>query len=408
MLLWLLSCTMGERLEKRAIVSQFSNMMRRNFSICLQYIIGVVFILVIWYSSWHVYQAPSHRVKPRQTKVHLLILSSWRSGSSFVGQVFNQNPDVFYLMEPAWHVWSRLPLEPPDLLHLPVRDLLRSIFLCDMSAFPPYMSRSENITDLFLWQESRALCSSPACPNSTLIDFINRTECFSNCGKAPFKKVEEVCKNFSHVVVKAVRLLNLEVLYPLLKDPSLNLKIIHLVRDPRAILSSREAFAFLDLDDAIVSKAQNSTSDIRVVMEEICKAQVHIYKLATQNPQPFLKGSYVIVRYEDLVRSPVDHIRELYNYVGLSMTPKLESWINNITHGLLPTEEVFMPFVGDSMKIAQQWREKLHFSKVKEVQKLCQQEMDVFGYRLIESEREQKNMSLDLLLPKPDQFELIP
>lgn len=41
-----------------------------------------------------------------EERVHVLVLSSWRSGSSFVGQLFSQHPDVFYLMEPAWHVWA--------------------------------------------------------------------------------------------------------------------------------------------------------------------------------------------------------------------------------------------------------------------------------------------------------------
>ncbi|XP_030051222.1 carbohydrate sulfotransferase 6-like [Microcaecilia unicolor] len=379
-----------------------------KLSIYLRYlIICVILVLVMWLSSFQVYQAPKERFKIKQTKTHLLILTSWRSGSSFVGQLFNQNPDVFYLMEPAWHVWTRLPKEPPKLLHLPVRDLIRSIFLCDMSAFPPYMSQSKYISDIFMWQESRALCSYPACPNSPLTDFFNRSECHTRCRNVPLDKMEEACRAYSHVVVKTVRFFNLEVLYPLLKDPSLNLKIIHLVRDPRAVFSSREAFPYLEYDDATVSKAQNSKANISVVMEEICKAQVQIYKLASQNPQPFLKNRYLMVRYEDLVRNPVDHIREMYDFVGLSMSPKLESWFYNITHGLIPKEKKFLPFSEDSKKIAQHWREKLHFSKVKEVQKLCQQEMEVFGYQLVESEREQKNMLLDLLLTKLDKFEWI-
>lgn len=374
--------------------------MSGKFRTYVQLLLCALSAFLIWFSSWQVYQSPSHRSKARQTKTHLLILTSWRSGSSFVGQLFNQNPNVFYLMEPAWHVWDRLPQEPPKLLHLPIRDLTRSIFLCDMSAFPPYMSKSKYISDIFMWQESRALCSPPACPDSSLTDFINRSECYKKCGRFPLEKMEEACRAYSHVVVKAVRFLDLEVLYPLLKDPSMNMKIIHLVRDPRAVLSSREGFPSLGRDDSTVSKAQNSKANISVVMEEICKAQVQIYKMAIQNPQPFLRGRYFMVRYEDLVRNPVARIREWYDFVGLAMTPKLESWIYNVTHGLIPKEKNFLPFSEDSMKIAQHWRMKLSFSKVKEVQKLCQEEMEVFGYQLIKSESEQKNMSLDLLLPK--------
>ncbi|XP_030053490.1 carbohydrate sulfotransferase 6-like [Microcaecilia unicolor] len=378
--------------------------MSGKFRTYLQYLLCAILVLMIWCSTWQIYQVPKQRFNARKTKTHLLILTSWRSGSSFVGQLFNQNHDLFYLTEPAWHVWKKLPHAPPKLLHLPIRDLIRSIFLCDMSVFLPYFSQNKNISNVFMWKESRALCSPPACPESSIKDFLFRAQCNKKCGNVSLEKMEEACRNYSHVVVKTVRIFDLEVLYPLIKDPSLNLKIIHLVRDPRAVFSSREKVTFLGPDDATVSKAQNSKANISVVMEEICKAQEQNYKLALRKPQPFLKGRYVMVRYEDLVKSPVDHTRELYDYVGLTMTPMLESWIYNVTHELLLKEKKFSK---NSMKVAQHWREKLNFSKVKEVQKLCQQEMEVFGYQLIESEREQKNMSLDLLLTKPDKLDFI-
>ena len=56
-----------------------------------------------------------------EERVHVLVLSSWRSGSSFVGQLFSQHPDVFYLMEPAWHVWAALSQGSALALHMAVR-----------------------------------------------------------------------------------------------------------------------------------------------------------------------------------------------------------------------------------------------------------------------------------------------
>ncbi|KFO21225.1 Carbohydrate sulfotransferase 5 [Fukomys damarensis] len=74
-----------------------------------------------------------------EERVHVLVLSSWRSGSSFVGQLFSQHPDVFYLMEPAWHVWAALSRGSAPVLHMAVRDLVRSVFLCDMDVFDAYL-----------------------------------------------------------------------------------------------------------------------------------------------------------------------------------------------------------------------------------------------------------------------------
>lgn len=81
-------------------------------------------------------------------KVHLLILSSWRSGSSLVGQFFNQHPDVFYLMEPAWHVWKSFSHHSANVLNMAVADMVRSVFKCDMSVFDTYIE-NKNVSDLF-------------------------------------------------------------------------------------------------------------------------------------------------------------------------------------------------------------------------------------------------------------------
>ncbi|XP_016156636.1 PREDICTED: carbohydrate sulfotransferase 5 isoform X3 [Ficedula albicollis] len=195
---------------------------------------GFLLFMYARYSSF----MPQSEEKPSQ--VHILILSSWRSGSSFVGQLFSQHPSVFYLMEPAWHVWVTMYQNSAKVLHMAVRDLVRSVFLCDMSVFDAYMPWKRNLSDLFQWAASRALCSAPACDSFQRTDITSELACKTLCGRYPFSKVEEACKTYSHVVIKEVRFFDLKVLYPLLTDPSLNLKIIHLVRDPRAVVKSRE------------------------------------------------------------------------------------------------------------------------------------------------------------------------
>ncbi|XP_029440324.1 carbohydrate sulfotransferase 6-like [Rhinatrema bivittatum] len=360
------------------------------------HLLGLVALLAtVYYLTWKPYQLPQLDSKSRAAKTQLLILSTWRSGSSFLGQLFNQNPEVFYLLEPTRAVWFTMPQKNPYQLHPSIRDLVKFIFSCNMSAFLPYLPKGQFISELFGWHESRALCSPPACHAQQRSDIINRPKCNKTCLKSPFEKMEEACRSYSHVAVKEVRFLDLEVLYPLLRDPSLNLKIIHLVRDPRAILSSRQYFLELETDDAIISRGQSSSINATSVIQEICKGQVRIYRTATQNPPTFLKDRYRMVRFEDFVKDPLANIKSLYEYVGLTMSSKLETWVYNITHGTIPENKTFMHFTGDSKKIAQNWRGRLSFQKVKEVQKLCRQEMHMFGYQPVSSAEELRNMSLD-------------
>ncbi|XP_040982122.1 carbohydrate sulfotransferase 5-like isoform X7 [Aquila chrysaetos chrysaetos] len=346
---------------------------------------------------------PQSEEKPSQ--VHILILSSWRSGSSFVGQLFSQHPSVFYLMEPAWHVWVTMYQNSAKVLHMAVRDLVRSVFLCDMSVFDAYMPWKRNLSDLFQWAVSRALCSAPACDSFQRTDITSEMACKTLCGRYPFSKVEEACKTYSHVVIKEVRFFDLKVLYPLLTDPSLNLKIIHLVRDPRAVVKSREqSVKALARDNGIVLSTNGTkVEDSKYkVMQEICRSHVQIYETATLKPPNFLKDRYLMIRFEDLVRDPLSEISEMYKFADLSLTPMLKSWIYNITHGQGPgkKKEAFRITSRDAVSVSQAWRNVLSFQKIKKIQEVCKGAINMLGYQLVDSEKEQRDLSLDLVLPR--------
>ncbi|XP_029440668.1 carbohydrate sulfotransferase 5-like [Rhinatrema bivittatum] len=350
--------------------------------------------LMLWYASGLLSRLSQPSLPAKPEKTHLLLLSSWRSGSSFLGQMFNQNPEVFYLKEPAWHLWNRLQQKGPERLQRPIRDLLRSIFLCDTSALKPYMGRSEFVSDLFSWIKSRALCSAPACSTFPSLGDLEESHCSQICSRTPFQKMEEVCRSYSHVVVKAVRILDLEAFYPLLEDPSLNLKIIHLVRDPRAVLSSREHTKGLEMDDMIITGAQKAKPNASMVMQEVCKAQVRIHNASLP-----LKDRYLLVRYEDLAKDPLSYAASLFEYASLSLSPRMVAWVHHNTHPGVHRNQGFLMYSKDAKVVSQYWREKLSFQKAKQVQEICRQAMNIFGYQFIGSEVEQKDMSLTLVSP---------
>ncbi|XP_043937279.1 carbohydrate sulfotransferase 5-like [Protopterus annectens] len=339
--------------------------------------------------------------KVKQKKGHILILSSWRSGSSFIGQVFSQHPEVFYLMEPSWHVWDRMWENDANILELPVRDLIRSVFHCDMSVYDYYLPEKKTKSDVFLWETSRALCSPPACGFFQRTDIINDRDCKTICGKLNFSTVQEACQTYSHIAVKEVRLFRLESIYPLINDPALNLRIIHLVRDPRAVLNSREKALWSLINDNKILLNSQSTSlgndSNYKVMETICRSQFRIHKTATTEGPSFLKNRYLMVRYEDMAFDPLEKVKEMYRFTNLSLTPKLETWIHDITHGSRKDYTDFQITSRDAKSVSQAWRNKLSFLNVTKVQQVCKEAMDLFGYKLVNSEKELKSFSLDLV-----------
>ncbi|XP_069755615.1 carbohydrate sulfotransferase 6 [Narcine bancroftii] len=355
------------------------------------------------YSRQNVIYSPNKQ----DNNVHILLLSSWRSGSSFVGQVFSQHPDVFYLMEPAWHVWVQMYQNSASVLKMAVRDLIRSTFLCDMSVFDAYMSEDRLVSHLFQWEVSRALCSPPMCDFYARTDLSNDLVCKKHCNRTKFSKMEEACKSYSHIVIKEVRFFELKSLFPLFTDPLLNFKIIHLVRDPRAVLKSRNKSLYALLrDNSIVlgtkgkriekSKEEDSNYE---VMKEICKSHLLIHDLASEKAPDFLKQRYMMLRYEDVVRDPLKEISAMYEFSGLNLTPKLKSWIYNITHGE-GTGSAFKITSRNAKTTSEAWRTEMQFEKISKIQNICARAMNVLGYELVHSEYEQKLLSRDLVLPQ--------
>ncbi|XP_076589451.1 carbohydrate sulfotransferase 6 [Chaetodon auriga] len=368
---------------------------------------------VVLFLGWYVQLSPCDSA-PSNGKVHVLVLSSWRSGSSFLGQVFSQHPSVFYLMEPAWHVWTKLQRPGARVLRMAVRDLFRSVFQCDFSAMEVYLPEQHNVSNLFMWSHSRALCSPPVCPLTPPNELSNQTVCSQTCDAIGLRVVEEACATYSHVVLKEVRFFELESLYPLLQDPSLDIRIIHLVRDPRAVVRSREQSAkAFTIDDAIVLEQKNMpTAEVQYqVIQEICRSHVRINERAILKPPPFLKGRYKMVRYEDVARNPLEEINDMYKFVGLKMTEQLGKWIYRVTHGKGKgtKNEAFKITSRNAEDVSQAWRSVLPYNKVKRIQEVCKGAMSLLGYRTVNSEKEQKRLDIDLLVPQePYQFSWLP
>ncbi|XP_057691759.1 carbohydrate sulfotransferase 6 [Corythoichthys intestinalis] len=368
---------------------------------------------VVLLCGWYIRLTPCDS-NPSNGKVHVLLLSSWRSGSSFVGQVFSQHPSVFYLMEPAWHIWTKLKNSGAQALRMAVRDLMRSVFHCDFSVTEAYLPERYNVSSLFMWSHSRALCSPPACSLTPRGDFSNQTQCLKTCEAMGHQGVQDACVSYSHVVLKSVRVFELESLYPLFEDPSLDLRIIHLVRDPRAVVRSREQSAKAFVSDSAVVLEQRSIPAAEVqyqVMQEICQSHVRISERALQTPPPFLKGRYKMVRYEDVARNPQEEIRAMYEFVGLDMTNQMEGWIYKLTHGKGKgsVKEAFQITSRNAADVSQAWRTTLPHNKVKRIQEVCKAAMSLFGYTTVNSDKEQKKLDIDLLVPrKPYQFSWLP
>uniref|UniRef100_A0A8C4VA42 Sulfotransferase n=1 Tax=Falco tinnunculus TaxID=100819 RepID=A0A8C4VA42_FALTI len=321
------------------------------------------------------------------------VFTTWRSGSSFFGELFNQNPEVFFLYEPVWHVWQKL--YPGDAVSLQgaARDMLSSLYRCDLSVFQLYSTAGagKNLTTLGIFgaATNKVICSSPLCPayRKEVVGMVDDRVC-KKCPPQRLSRFQEECHKYRTLVIKGVRVFDLAVLAPLMRDPTLDLKVIHLVRDPRAVASSRIKSRHGLIRESL-QVVRSRDPRIHRIMAKTLQTALH--------PPDWLQGNYMAVRYEDLVVEPIKTLRQVYGFVNLAVSPEMEKFALNMTSGPGYSSKPFVVSARNATQALSAWRTALSFQQIKQVEEYCHQPMALLGYERVGSPEEVKDLSRTLL-----------
>uniref|UniRef100_A0A8D0FRL8 Sulfotransferase n=1 Tax=Strix occidentalis caurina TaxID=311401 RepID=A0A8D0FRL8_STROC len=321
------------------------------------------------------------------------VFTTWRSGSSFFGELFNQNPEVFFLYEPVWHVWQKL--YPGDAVSLQgaARDMLSSLYRCDLSVFQLYSTAGagKNLTTLGIFgaATNKVICSSPLCPayRKEVVGMVDDRVC-KKCPPQRLSRFQEECHKYRTLVIKGVRVFDLAVLAPLMRDPTLDLKVIHLVRDPRAVASSRIKSRHGLIRESL-QVVRSRDPRIHRIMAKTLQTALH--------PPDWLQGNYMAVRYEDLVVEPIKTLRQVYGFVNLAVSPEMEKFALNMTSGPGYSSKPFVVSARNATQALSAWRTALSYQQIKQVEEYCHQPMALLGYERVGSPEEVKDLSRTLL-----------
>lgn len=169
--------------------------------------------------------------------------ATWRTGSSFLGELFNQHPDVFYLYEPMWHLWQALYRATPRACRAHsatccARSSAATSQSCSCTRRPVTLPRAPdaaNLTAASLFRggptrsSARRRCAlvdpgpAPRSASSRTLPASAATAWHSEPWRPSATKYPVV------VIKDDARLLDLGVLVPLhRRDPGLNLKVVQL------------------------------------------------------------------------------------------------------------------------------------------------------------------------------------
>ncbi|KAI5103833.1 carbohydrate sulfotransferase 2a isoform X1 [Silurus meridionalis] len=363
----------------------------------------------------------SPQVRRRQL---VYVLTTWRSGSSFFGELFNQNPGVFFLYEPLWHIWQKL--YPGDALTLQgaERDMLSALYRCDFSIFQMYnteLGKNISTQDIFGAPFNKVICSYPLCSyyRKDIVGLVDDKVC-KNCPLRSLEALEEQCLKYDTVVIKGVRVLDINVLAPLIMDPLLDLKVVHLVRDPRAMANSRikskhglirENLQVIRSRDPMMRhipmafhnpKGFRRDADYHAVtaMEVICEHMSKTLNTVLRRPD-WLKGKYFLVRYEDLVENPIRTLKQVYGFVNLTASHDMEAFVMNMTSGRSNSALPFQVSSRNATMAASSWRTVLNLQQIRQAEDYCRHAMSVLGYVRARTMWEVRDLKKSLLtLPK--------
>ena len=190
--------------------------------------------------------------------------------------------------------------------------------------------------------------------------------------------LNDKCMAAKSMLIKTIRLSMVHVYSLLEKYP--RLKIVHLIRDPRATLRSQAKFGgvhWATIQESAAKLCNKITEDL-TVSQTISKQFVdRIFTL----------------RYEDLAEDAISFTRKLYAFLGLQCNKKVEDYVTSITRSSFETSCVVCTRRKNSTATASEWRTIINYESVVVIDKMCKNVYKRLGYLPIPRKVLLKDMS---------------
>ena len=316
-------------------------------------------------------------IDKRQARPSLLIFGQDRTGTTFLSAMFAQDPQIFTVYEPLWITSDWRSDEPNYNCSGCELEIVNAILSCNFSRHPS--------STKFLSYVKRAWTGALPVNIFTTNSFCNSSgQSKVDCSKMRENPnfVDRVCKeNFKHSVVKVsperLPRKKLADLVPqvILENPETEVRVLHLVRDPRGNLNSRINIEWTrDYPHPMLASHARG----------LCKASLsdldHVDKLN-------LTGRYKRVWYKQIADDPVGTARDIYNFAGFKIPPKVEAWIIQSTtpNKMQLKEELKNPYspVRSARGNADKWRNHTFFKRNRAIERECRLLMDKLGLKRV-------------------------
>lgn len=300
-------------------------------------------------SSLELVAPPTNNEKVTLPRKRLLIISTWRSGSSFVGNVFASLPETFYYYEPLGNIGDRKLQQNESN---PFLNILLDLLHCDFKSAEPFLAALKD--QVFPLENSHAL----------------RNHCFGEqCYNPRF--LENLCHLYQNVVAKVVRL---ELKYAdwLLKADK-ELQVVYLIRDPRAIVNSRKH------PDIIGCCSITPDCSTKVLCGDMKRA----YRVSEILRHKYRKRFHV-QRFEDLMSGDIErNYRKLFQKVGMKFGDDVRKYVREHTNSYASAPSA-LGYAGSMHRVTKEvlfaWRKTMSTQDQIEVNKICLPALKLWNY----------------------------
>ena len=276
--------------------------------------------------------------EPERTVV--LLVSDFRSGSSFLGEMFNQNDDAYYIFEPlkGYHQDQ-------------TKNFLEKLVDCN----PPRWG--------FVRRNRQSGCLYHEGWNGT------KSKCLAS------KDNELECKKYGITVAKFIRLRQLAQIKEFGLLDRRNVFIVHSFRDPRGTINSRLMQSIVNYNGIATPQSDVTVETIEKMAKSLCER----YLLDSMFGDTIIPDKYIRVRYEELCEDPVKAIRSAYGHIGHTPPDRVFEWFANHTqNGQASSLNDTMGLSRNSLLTSSQWKEELGREYICAVERNCGPLMDYF------------------------------
>lgn len=288
---------------------------------------------------------------PGEVPLRVLLVTTWRSGSTFLGQVLANHPAVFNHYEPFSSLGVRQVRSGREAFQ--AQQLLHRLMDCQYAGQDEYLNHTRTHAEDMLghnkgiWEACRGGPNLNACFNASFLS--------------------QACQMFPIQLVKTVRLrLNLTQLF--LNDERMNVKVVFLVRDPRATMSSRYSSVSWCNDNPDCSSPEVLCSDLQGDL-----------KVATALGQLY-PDRFTMLKYEDLATDPQNVIRNLVDFLGMEYSRETAHFVQENTQQDLNSPWSIKRKSSDRVSL---WKKQLPLQEIHNIQNACESVLKTLEYELV-------------------------